>query len=176
MIQIRRRTLVLAAVSFVVVAVLATSSLVLTLTRTAGAGGNAFSDTPPWIADHANWLAANDIANGYPDGTFRPNDDITRGQSAFWLGNYNDTLELVKHVEDLPGSGTGFGTSVFCPAGKRAVAGGHQGPIAPWVVQASYPNEASPRQWVIAWSRPDSAPIPEVTLWALCVPDTIDQP
>ena len=85
-------------------------------------GGNAFTDTPPWIDQHANWLSENQIANGYPDGTFRPNDDITRGQSAFWIGNYNDAIFTV--VDSASFTATFNGNAVaYCGGNHRAVMG-----------------------------------------------------
>ena len=39
-----------------------------------------WTDTPSWIDAPARWLAANDHMTGYPDGRFRPNRPITRGQ------------------------------------------------------------------------------------------------
>lgn len=35
-----------------------------------------------WAADEIEYISKNDIANGYSDGTFRPNENVTRGQVA----------------------------------------------------------------------------------------------
>lgn len=41
-----------------------------------------FFDVPPdsWPAPYVSYLACHAIINGYPDGTFRPNNNVTRGQ------------------------------------------------------------------------------------------------
>ncbi|MEL7210434.1 MAG: S-layer homology domain-containing protein, partial [Actinomycetota bacterium] len=41
---------------------------------------HGLSDVPPWIEDAVRWLVANDYAVGYPNGTFRPNRAISRGE------------------------------------------------------------------------------------------------
>ncbi|MEE0434554.1 MAG: 5'-nucleotidase C-terminal domain-containing protein [Peptococcaceae bacterium] len=55
------------------------------------ASGDAhFSDVADdaWYADAVNWAAENGIVNGYEDGTYRPNDNLTREQMAAMLHNY----------------------------------------------------------------------------------------
>ena len=41
-----------------------------------------FFDVPPdsWPAAYVSYLACHNIVSGYPDGTFRPNNNVTRGQ------------------------------------------------------------------------------------------------
>lgn len=41
-----------------------------------------------WYAEAVNWAASEEIVNGFEDGTFRPNDPITREQLAAMLMNY----------------------------------------------------------------------------------------
>lgn len=41
-----------------------------------------------WYADAVNWAAEHGIVNGYEDGTYRPNDNLTREQMAAILHNY----------------------------------------------------------------------------------------
>ena len=50
----------------------------------AAADKQVFSDVPPskHFADAVNELAARNIIGGYPDGTFKPGNSITRGQAA----------------------------------------------------------------------------------------------
>ncbi|PID01612.1 Parasporal protein [Sporosarcina sp. P2] len=50
----------------------------------AAAGNSGFPDVPDskHFAEAVNDLASRNIIGGYPDGTFRPNDSITRGQAA----------------------------------------------------------------------------------------------
>lgn len=57
----------------------------------ASAGSTAgFSDVDAesWYADAVNWAAENGIVNGFEDGTFRPDDNLTREQMAAFLYNY----------------------------------------------------------------------------------------
>jgi hypothetical protein len=173
-IQISRRTAALAAAAFI----LSTAIGVTALVRTATAGGT-FTDTPPWIEAHADWLAANSIATGYPDDSFRPNDSITRGQSAFWLGNYNDAIEIVEESTD-PGSSDLFLAKADCPGGKRPVAGGgYVDGVSDVFVTASFPaGPPTPERYVVFWeSEGDVAVDPtEIVVWALCAPGTINTP
>ena len=53
-------------------------------------GMNQFSDVAPgaYYASAVSWASANGIVNGYTDGTFRPNNLITREQMAAFLYRY----------------------------------------------------------------------------------------
>lgn len=53
-----------------------------------------FSDVPPTHAsfDEIQWLADNGIATGFEDGTFKPNEPITRAHMANFLKRYHDNL------------------------------------------------------------------------------------
>jgi hypothetical protein len=171
MIQIRRRTAVLAIAAFLAFAAVATTSLVLTLTRPANAGPG-FSDTPAWAAAQINWLAANAIATGYSDGTFKPNDNITRAQAAFWFGNYNNAVQLVPDNTD-PGPDNKFHMDKTCPAGKRAIAGGGNTSEPGLVMTDSYPISAS--VWRVRWKSDNDVNVNPtfINIWALCAPNTI---
>src|SRR5688572_720256 len=50
-----------------------------------------FPDVPTDHTFHSDidWLADNDIATGYPNGNFGPEDSMTRGQMAAFLHRYN---------------------------------------------------------------------------------------
>jgi len=171
-IQFRRRTVALALAAFMAVAAVATTSLVLTLTRTADAGPG-FTDTPPWIAPHAAWLRANGIADGYPTNppTFRPDENISRGQAAFWFGNYNNSLELVSSSDTDPVT-TEITHGTPCPPGKRPVAGGGQTDTTNLHLTDSYPHLGG---WVVRFEYTGTVtPVTvTVTAWALCAPNTI---
>ena len=59
--------------------------LVTILYRLAGspdAGSASFTDVAPgqWYADGVAWASANGVVSGYTDGSFRPNDTITRSR------------------------------------------------------------------------------------------------
>lgn len=60
------------------------------LEKNPAAGSGSFTDVTSgaWYADAVNWAAANDIVNGYSDGTFAPNKDITRQEMATILYRY----------------------------------------------------------------------------------------
>lgn len=67
--------------------------LVTILYRLAGspaAGSASFNDVAKgqWYADGVAWASANGVVTGYPDGSFRPNDTITREQMAAILYQY----------------------------------------------------------------------------------------
>lgn len=67
--------------------------LVTILYRLAGspaAGSASFTDVAKgqWYADGVAWASANSVVSGYPDGSFRPNDTITREQMAAILYQY----------------------------------------------------------------------------------------
>lgn len=59
-------------------------------------GGTGFSDVAAgdWYAEAVNWAASEGIVNGYGDGSFGPNDAITREQMAAMLYNYAEMLGL----------------------------------------------------------------------------------
>ncbi len=52
-----------------------------------GGGGAGFGDVPPdaWYLDALIWGLEDGIVNGYDDGTFQPDDPITRSQAVVWL-------------------------------------------------------------------------------------------
>ena len=41
---------------------------------------HGLSDVPPWVEDAVRWAVGEGIASGFDNGTFRPNDPITRAQ------------------------------------------------------------------------------------------------
>lgn len=55
---------------------------------------SSFSDVPSnvYYCDAVAWAHHNCIGNGYPDGTFRPNDTLTREQLATFLLRYANTM------------------------------------------------------------------------------------
>lgn len=68
-----------------ILAVLGAILLVCSVPLSSAAAGNSgFPDVPATkhFAEAVNDLASRNIIGGYPDGTFRPNDSITRGQAA----------------------------------------------------------------------------------------------
>ncbi|MEL7207705.1 MAG: S-layer homology domain-containing protein, partial [Actinomycetota bacterium] len=49
------------------------------------AGASPYPDTPAWSADAISWAAEHGIVRGYPDGSFRPNDPISRAAASRML-------------------------------------------------------------------------------------------
>lgn len=81
------------ATEFAPAGTLTRGMLVTILYRHAGspaAGARNFTDVAQgaWYTDAIAWAAENDIVNGYGDGTFGPNDPITREQMATILYRY----------------------------------------------------------------------------------------
>jgi hypothetical protein len=175
MIQLSRRTIMIALVAFVAFAGLATASFVRTLAP--AEAGASFSDTPPWIATHAAWLANNGIANGFPDNTFRPSDNITRGQAAFWFSNFNDTIHVIGDTTN-PAANSVFTISTTCEPGDRAVAGGGRTDVGNTYMTDSYANLAGAGDggtWHVRWETENNvvADPSLLEIWVLCVPNTI---
>ena len=55
--------------------------------RPAGSPPHDLSDGAPWFDPALDWAVANGIVSGFPDDTFRPGEQINRGQGAFWFYN-----------------------------------------------------------------------------------------
>lgn len=165
--QVRRRTTAAALAIFIALATLAAASLVM-LTRPAASVG--FPDTPPWAAAQINWLEANGIAEGYPDGTFGPNLNITRAQAAYWFGNYNRRTSIVKGEDVNPSSSTAFQATTTCPGGRRAIGGGGQTSSSNLFITDSYPSTAT--AWTVRWESDNDASVDPsfIRVWVLCMP------
>ena len=60
---------------------------------------NCFTDvhTSDWFHDYVCWMYDNGLSSGYPDGTFRPNNNITRAESAVLM---NKGYELAEANDD----------------------------------------------------------------------------
>jgi hypothetical protein len=131
----------------------------------AGAG---FTDTPPWAADQINWLADNGIANGFDDGSFGPNKNITRAQASYWLSNYNAAITFHQNP-DAQITNTFFDVKASCPVGKRPVGGGGSAGFVGIHMVSSAPFGAA---WRVLWQA-DAGPVNPGTLraYVFCVPD-----
>lgn len=88
------------------------AQLVTILYRMAGSPAveraNVFSDVPigRWYADAVVWASENKIVNGYPDGTFRPMDAITREQIAAILYRYCGSPKAEGDLQTFPDAAT----------------------------------------------------------------------
>jgi len=60
-----------------------------------------------WAADDVAWLKNNGITTGYPDNTFRPDNNVTRGEMAAFLHREAGAL-VAAGVHIVPKSGGGF--------------------------------------------------------------------
>jgi hypothetical protein len=71
-----------------------------------GYPGNLWTDRAQWIAGPLDWLSATRHATGYPDGTFRPNANITRAELArmlYRIAGWPDVSGLSPHgFSDVP--------------------------------------------------------------------------
>jgi S-layer homology domain len=84
-----------------------------------------FSDVPNshQFHSHIDWAADNGIVSGYSDGTFRPNDPVSRSASVAFLRRYNNSITIVHNPGTMTNASEANNT-VSCPAGKRPIAGG----------------------------------------------------
>ncbi len=79
-----------------------------------GAGTSSFRDVPQgkWYSDAISWAADQKIAAGFSDGTFRPEESVTREQLAAFLYRYADRPETNGSLDGFADAGE---------AGKYAV-------------------------------------------------------
>ena len=109
------------------------------LEGTPAAGSGAFTDVADgqWYADAVNWAAANDIIDGYGNGKFGPEDDITREQMAQILCNYAAFKDCDVSVQgDLATFNDGAKTSDWALSAMKWAVGtgllqGHNGNLNP---------------------------------------------
>ena len=164
----RRHVAVLAA-AFIALLALSATALGVALTGRADAN-HKFNDiaTGTFFHQPTAWLADNNIADGYPDGTFKPNNNITRGQASYWLANYNNSI--TRHeASSNPAAGTTFAQNVFCPTGKRPLGGG-AGTFSSSLVL----NESKPlvNGWATYWITDDNTVVDpaSITAYVICAP------
>ena len=138
------------------------------------AATHVFSDTPPWIHDEAAWLAQYDIAGGYPDGTFRPSSNVTRGQAALWFQNYAAATYL--RVNQFSGTQSSVSATVTCESDERALAGGGDINDLDFSMVSSMFSGAFQQSYTVTWNGPDGSPYPVAgEVWALCGPRPLGQ-
>jgi hypothetical protein len=176
-IHLRRRTIALILAAFLAVTALSTVSFVRTLAP--AEADHKFSDiaTGTFFHEPTAWLADNGIALGFNDGTFRPNQGITRGQAAFWFANYNNSIEVVDDDFD-PLAASAFSFTTDCPVGKRALTGGGDTTAFDLMITDSHPKadvSLNPDGWKVRWETDNGVQVnpSRVRVWALCAPDSI---
>lgn len=90
-----------------------------------GVAGSGFSDVPgdhPF-RDDITWMDEQGISTGYPDGTFRPGDVVTRQAMAAFMRRYNSSFTTGATWVNPP-LGVAFASSASCPSHERPIAGG----------------------------------------------------
>jgi hypothetical protein len=129
-----------------------------------------FSDVPNSYLFHnsVDWAADYGIATGYSDGTYRPNDPVTRGQMTAFLKRLSGELEVV-HTSVDPGSSSTFNASATCPGDKRPIAGGGHTSSVNLFMTDSSPFGSG---WDVRWESDDNATLDPtaVEVWVLCAP------
>ncbi len=109
-----------------------------------GHAGHGFTDVPAWVEDAVRWIAAEGHARGFPNGTFRPNRNINRGEvtNMLWKIAGRPTGDPAHGLGDVPRWLTG--------AVNWATA---SGVVPPYANGTFRPLVAMPRRQVInaAW-------------------------
>jgi hypothetical protein len=109
-----------------------------------GYGDHGFNDVPAWVEDAVRWITAKGYAAGWPNGTYRPNADISRGQvtNMLWKIAGSPTGHAAHGLRDVPGW--------LEPAVRWAKA---TGVVPPYANRTFRPNLAMPRSQVVtaAW-------------------------
>jgi uncharacterized protein (DUF1800 family) len=105
---------------------------------------HGFRDVPAWVEDSVRWITAKGYAAGWPDGTFRPNADISRGQvtNMLWKIAGSPTGHPAHGLSDVP--------AWLEPAVRWAKA---TGIVPPMTARRYRPNVNMPRTQVVgaAW-------------------------
>lgn len=109
-----------------------------------GYPGHGFRDVPEWAEDAVRWIVHERYASGWPDGTYRPNAAITRGQvtNMLWKIAGRPRGHPVHGFRDVP---RGIEAAVRWAKATRTVPG--------YPDRTFRPNVNMPRQQVVtaAW-------------------------
>ena len=129
-----------------------------------------FPDVPDSYIFHnsVDWAADYGIATGYGDGTYRPNDPVSRGQMTAFMRRLSSEFEVV-HTNVDPGASQVQSGSATCPGDKRVLAGGGSTDLVDLFITDSHPSGAS---WIVRWESDNNATQDpgSVQVWALCAP------
>lgn len=157
----------------VVLALAAVVVLGATSAGSAAWAASTFTDVPadhPFSSD-VEWIADQKIVTGYPDGTFRPSDKVTRGSLSAVLHRYSDSADTIVETKYHSNPEWNFTQTIACPDGKRAIAGGGMS-------DGSLVHDTGNRPWTIngkdGWKvifHSEQKTATYTTAWALCVPD-----
>ena len=64
---------------------------------------NKFSDVDGWYKDAVNFISEKGLMNGYSDGTFKPNNEMTRAEFATMISKYINAGNIEKTFIDISG-------------------------------------------------------------------------
>ncbi len=105
---------------------------------------HGFSDVPEWVEDPVRWITTEGYARGFPNGTFRPNADINRGEvtNMLWRIAGSPMGHPAHGLSDVPG----WLTNAVNWASATAV-------VPPYANRTFRPTVAMPRRQVVtaAW-------------------------
>jgi hypothetical protein len=161
----------------IVATVLAGLALAVSVTGVALAGTGTFSDVP---ADHPfnaeiEWMAATGISTGFPDGTYRPGEPVTRQSMAAFMARLSDAF-YVTSISATPGvEQNSFLGSAQCDGIlDRALMGGGTTQSDELFISDSYP--ATTGTWAVRWRSDDGVATNAgtITTWVLCGPRQAD--
>ncbi len=89
---------------------------------------SGFTDVPndAWYHDAVTWAADNQVVNGYGNGKYGPNNDITREQLAVMLWRYAGEPEAAGSLNDFTDAGkiSGYADSALCWAVEHGIMQG----------------------------------------------------
>jgi hypothetical protein len=138
-----------------------------------------FSDVGPnnQFHDDVDWLVQHQITTGFPDGTFRPTQPVSRQAMAAFLSRANNDLRVATGTSSPTIGSTEFNVSATCDPDERAVAGGGSVSLGGIFLTVSRPS-ANEQEWVVRYQTVGGELLKpsRVDAWALCVPDTLTAP
>lgn len=128
---------------------------------------HGFRDVPAWVEDSVRWITAKGYAAGWPDGTYRPNANISRGQVT------NMLWKIAGSPNGHPAHGLSDVPTWLDPAVRWAKA---TGVVPPTTATRFRPNVNMPRSQVVtaAW-RMAGSPTGRPAHGFTDVPATLDQ-
>ena len=130
---------------------------------------NPFHDEIAWLTDPNH-----QIASGFPNGTFKPQDPVKRQQLAFWMANFSDEFEIVETTTVIPDPSisTSATATATCPIGKRVLSGGGRSSFTDAYIYESWAD--TPFTWRVSVKNSSNSVLPPgilVTAQALCGPE-----
>ena len=137
-----------------------------------------FPDVPPTHIFHeeVEWGAANGVINGYNNGDFGPQDNVTRGQAAAFLSHYNDAIHTVTETDDPPAA-TNWLRKVTCANGERAIGGWGNNAVTNTYIADTYVTDSG-RSYMIRFETENNTTVDPtaISVTAVCIPDSVANP